>query len=181
MKTVELSARVRHAVLIEGISVRAAADRFGINARTVSKVLKFSVPPGYVRTKAPFRPKLDGDHPALTIDHFHLGEPHQVTRTIDTFAFCGSGSWDQNTRGSTIGNRCDGSNAACAHASQHKPLRDETIGQEISQLIAVGTCHQVGKDCVAILAKGGTYQTPALAAARAPAAPDGEDEYEGRH
>lgn len=59
MKTVELYARVRHAVLIEGISERAAADRFGINARTVSKMLKFSAPPGYVRTKAPFRPKLD--------------------------------------------------------------------------------------------------------------------------
>ena len=42
-----------------GISERAAADRFGINARTVSKMLKFSVPPGYVRTKPPFRPKLD--------------------------------------------------------------------------------------------------------------------------
>ena len=59
MKTVELYARVRHAVLIEGISERAAADRFGINARTVSKMLKFSVPPGYVRKKPPFRPKLD--------------------------------------------------------------------------------------------------------------------------
>ena len=56
MKTVELYARVRHAVLIEGISERAAADRFGINARTVSKMLKFSVPPGYVRKKPPFRP-----------------------------------------------------------------------------------------------------------------------------
>ena len=59
MKIVELYVRVRHAVLIEGISERAAADRFGINARTVSKMLKFSVPPGYVRTKPPFRPKLD--------------------------------------------------------------------------------------------------------------------------
>ena len=59
MKTVELYARVRHAVLIEGISERAAADRFGINARTISKMLTFSVPPGYVRTKAPFRLKLD--------------------------------------------------------------------------------------------------------------------------
>jgi transposase len=59
MKSVELYGRVRHAVVIEGISVRAAADRFGINARTVSKMLKFSVPPGYVRRKPPFRPKLD--------------------------------------------------------------------------------------------------------------------------
>jgi transposase len=46
MKTVELYARVRHAVLIEGLSERAAADRFGINARTVSKMVKFSAPPG---------------------------------------------------------------------------------------------------------------------------------------
>ena len=59
MKQVEIYARVRHAVLIEGISERAAADRFGINARTVSKMLKFPVPPGYVRMKPPFRPKLD--------------------------------------------------------------------------------------------------------------------------
>ena len=59
MKTVELYARVRHAVRIEGISERAAAERFGINARTVSKMLKFSVPPGYVCRKAPFRPKLE--------------------------------------------------------------------------------------------------------------------------
>jgi transposase len=71
MKTVELYARVRHAVLIEGLSERAAADRFGINARTVSKMLKFSAPPGYVRTRPPFRPKLDAfthrlaAHPAL--------------------------------------------------------------------------------------------------------------------
>ena len=55
----ELYARVRHAVQIQGISRRAAADLFGINPRTVSKMLKFSVPPGYVRTKPPFRPKLD--------------------------------------------------------------------------------------------------------------------------
>jgi transposase len=59
MKRVELYARVRHAVLIEGISERAAADRFGINPRTVSKMLKFSIPPGYVRKKPPVRPTLD--------------------------------------------------------------------------------------------------------------------------
>ena len=59
MKPVEIYAKIRHSVLIEGISERAAAERFGINARTVPKMLKFSVPPGYVRTKPPFRPKLD--------------------------------------------------------------------------------------------------------------------------
>jgi hypothetical protein len=60
MKTVEVYARVRHAVMIEAISERAAAERFGINARTVSKMLRFSIPPGYVCRKPPFRPKLDG-------------------------------------------------------------------------------------------------------------------------
>ncbi len=59
MKQVEFYARVMYAVLIEGISERAAVERFGINARTVSKMLRFSVPPGYVRTKPPFRPQLD--------------------------------------------------------------------------------------------------------------------------
>jgi hypothetical protein len=59
MKSVELCARVRHAVLIEGIGARAAADRFGINPRTVAKMLTFSVPPGYIRSKPPFRPKLN--------------------------------------------------------------------------------------------------------------------------
>ena len=59
MKTVELYARVRHAVQIDGMSRRAAAERFGIDPRTVAKMLRFSVPPGYVRTKPPFRPKLD--------------------------------------------------------------------------------------------------------------------------
>ena len=59
MKRVELYARVRHAVMIEGLSRREAARRFGIDPRTVKKMLRFSVPPGYVRTKPPVRPKLD--------------------------------------------------------------------------------------------------------------------------
>jgi DNA-binding transcriptional regulator LsrR (DeoR family) len=46
MKGVELYAKVRYAVRIEGISRRAAARRFGIDPRTVSKMLSFSVPPG---------------------------------------------------------------------------------------------------------------------------------------
>lgn len=56
MKQVELYARVRHAVLIERISEQVAAERFGINAKTFLKMLKFSVPPGHVRTTPPFLP-----------------------------------------------------------------------------------------------------------------------------
>ncbi len=59
MKRVELYARVRHAVMIDGLSQREAARRFGIDPRTVKKMLSYSVPPGYVRTRPPVRPKLD--------------------------------------------------------------------------------------------------------------------------
>lgn len=49
MKVVELYARVRCAVWIEGISGREAARRLGIDPRTVAKMLSFSVPSGYRR------------------------------------------------------------------------------------------------------------------------------------
>ena len=60
MKRVELYGRVRHAVLVEGMSRREAALVFGIARRTVEKMLVFSVPPGYRRSKPVRRPKLDG-------------------------------------------------------------------------------------------------------------------------
>ena len=53
MKGVELYARVRFAVQIEGLSQREAARRFGIDPRTVAKMLAFSVPPGYRRRRPP--------------------------------------------------------------------------------------------------------------------------------
>ncbi len=59
MYRVELYARVRHACRIEGMSEREAARVFGLDRRTVSKMLKFSVPPGYRRSKPVRRPKLD--------------------------------------------------------------------------------------------------------------------------
>jgi transposase len=59
MKLVELYGRVRYAVQIEGISRRETARRFGIDPRTVAKMLSFSVPPGYRRSQPPKRPKLD--------------------------------------------------------------------------------------------------------------------------
>jgi transposase len=59
MKLVELYGQVRYAVRIEGISRREAGRRFGIDPRTVAKMLAFSVPPGYRRSHPPVRPKLD--------------------------------------------------------------------------------------------------------------------------
>jgi transposase len=58
MKTVELYARVRRAVLVEGRSRRAVAREFGLARKTVSKMLEYSVPPGYQRQKPVRRPKL---------------------------------------------------------------------------------------------------------------------------
>ncbi len=60
MKGVELYGEVRRAVYVEGMSRREAARRFGIDPRTVAKMLAFSVPPGYRRSGPAARPKLDG-------------------------------------------------------------------------------------------------------------------------
>ena len=59
MKGVELYVRVRRAVFIDGMSRRQASRVYGVDRRTVDKMLRFSVPPGYRRTKPPVRPKLD--------------------------------------------------------------------------------------------------------------------------
>jgi hypothetical protein len=41
------------------MSNRSAALYFGIDRKTVAKILKHSVPPGYRRNDPPSRPKLD--------------------------------------------------------------------------------------------------------------------------
>jgi transposase len=58
MYGVELYGKVRRACIVEGMSRREAARRFGISRRTVSKMLEHSVPPGYRREKPAKRPKL---------------------------------------------------------------------------------------------------------------------------
>ena len=60
MYGVEFYAAVRLAVVEEGLSHREAARRFGIDRRTVKKMLRYSAPPGYRRTKPVRRPKLEG-------------------------------------------------------------------------------------------------------------------------
>ena len=54
----ELYARVRRAVLVEGKSRRAVAREFGLARKTIAKMLEFSLPPGYRRQKPVRRPKL---------------------------------------------------------------------------------------------------------------------------
>ena len=60
MYGVELYAAVRLAVVDEGLSHHEAGRRFGIDRRTVKKMLSYSAPPGYRRTKPVRRPKLGG-------------------------------------------------------------------------------------------------------------------------
>src|ERR1700739_370332 len=86
MKRGELYAQVRRAVYGEGISQREAARRFGIDPRTVAKMLAFSVPPGYRRSRPPARPKLD---PFLGIidrileeDKSHPAKQHHTAKRI---------------------------------------------------------------------------------------------------
>jgi len=55
---VELYAKVRRAVQVEGMSEREAARQFGLARETVRKMLRYSVPPGYRRKKPVQRPKL---------------------------------------------------------------------------------------------------------------------------
>lgn len=59
MYGVELYRDVRLAVVDEGLSHREAARRFGIDRRTVKKMLSYSAPPGYRRSKPVQRPKLE--------------------------------------------------------------------------------------------------------------------------
>jgi len=58
MFQVEIYGRVRRAVLVEGRSRRAVAREFGISRKTIEKMLRYSVPPGYQRRQPARRPKL---------------------------------------------------------------------------------------------------------------------------
>ena len=58
MFAVESYAAVRRFVFVEGHSRRGAARVFGLSRETVGKMGRFSLPPGYTRTKPAAKPKL---------------------------------------------------------------------------------------------------------------------------
>ena len=93
MKGVELYGRVHYAVQIEGLSHREAARQFGIDPRTVAKMVKFSVPPGYVRKKPPARPKLDPF--ILVIDGILLGDKSRPKKQQHTAKRIFERLWDE--------------------------------------------------------------------------------------
>lgn len=54
----DVYARVRRAVQVDGMSIRQAGREFGLSRKTVRKMLEFSIPPGYARKKPVAKPKL---------------------------------------------------------------------------------------------------------------------------
>jgi transposase len=88
MKIVELYLRVRQSVFVEGRSRRETARLFGIARKTVDKMCTFSVPPGYRRSSAPSRPKLDGftgiiDQILANDQHMPPKQRHTAKRIYD--------------------------------------------------------------------------------------------------
>ena len=65
MYSVDLYSRVRRACHVDGMNKSAAGRLFGIDRKTVAKILKHSVPPGYRRAARPPRPKLDPFIPVI--------------------------------------------------------------------------------------------------------------------
>ena len=100
----ELYGRVRRACHVEGMSERAAARLFGIDRKTVSKILQRSVPPGYRRSKAPSRPKLDPFIPV--IDQILEDDKSKLKKQRHTAKRISSGIAIPNKR-NTIAHDCE--------------------------------------------------------------------------
>ena len=61
----ELYELVRRSVLVSGISKRATSREFGVNRRTVAKMVGSAVPPGYRSSQPRKKPKLGGFEEAI--------------------------------------------------------------------------------------------------------------------
>jgi len=82
MYAVDLYRRVRRACHVEGMSKSEAGRLFGIDRKTVAKILEHSVPPGYRRSNPPVRPKLDPFVPI--IDQILEDDRSQLKKQRDT-------------------------------------------------------------------------------------------------
>lgn len=58
MYHVDIYSKIRRLVMVDGVSQREAARRFGIDRKSVAKMLAYSVPPGYRRKGKPVAHKL---------------------------------------------------------------------------------------------------------------------------
>ena len=60
MYSVDIYSRVRRACLKDGMSAREAARYFNKDRKTIAKMLRHELPPGYQRSEPARRPTLDG-------------------------------------------------------------------------------------------------------------------------
>ena len=60
MYSVDIYSWVRRACLKDGMSSREVARFFNKDRKTIAKILRHALPPGYRRSEAPRRPTLDG-------------------------------------------------------------------------------------------------------------------------
>ncbi len=67
MFAVEVYAAVRAFVFIDGHPRREAARVFGLSRETVTKMCRFSLPPGYTRSKPAEKPKLGTLLPVIAL------------------------------------------------------------------------------------------------------------------
>ena len=73
----EVYARVRRAVQVDGMSIRQAAREFALARKTIRKMLMYSVPPGYERKKRTFVRSWDHGW-----ESYYW--PHQITSNAPT-------------------------------------------------------------------------------------------------
>jgi transposase len=59
MYSVDIYNRVRRACLKDGMSAREAARYFNMDRKTIAKMLRHELPPGYRHSEPPHRPTLD--------------------------------------------------------------------------------------------------------------------------
>jgi transposase len=90
MFAVELYAKIRRSVMVDGMSRREAAKQFGVHRNTITKMLQFSIPPGYRRRERPASKKL-GPYMAW-IDAILEGDRsvHKKQRRIGFSSDCGT-------------------------------------------------------------------------------------------
>jgi hypothetical protein len=90
--------RIRRACHVEGMSIREAATQFGIHRKTVKKILSFSIPPGYQRSKPIKYPKLENFKGVidaiLADDRQRPKKQHHTAKRIlerlrEEYGFCG--------------------------------------------------------------------------------------------
>jgi hypothetical protein len=79
MYSVDIYNRVRRACLKDGMSAREAARYFNKDRKTIAKMLRHALPPGYRRSEAPRRPTLDD----------YVGVIDEILRTVKWSGFLG--------------------------------------------------------------------------------------------